>query len=172
MIDLQAILIQVQDHIPLTMGELWALPIFLRYSLIETLAHTLEWIIHPQPSPNLPAFSRQFVGSGNPLTGNHDARGDTLASGIVAKIILSLRIISEQNWNEFFEDVSSLEKTLREDPAGIYPLMDFKTRDLYRKEIELLSFASGQEENELAKITLDLARNTIPGETESAGLFP
>ena len=40
---------------------------------------------------------------------------------------------------------------LRKDPAGIYPLMDFKTRDLYRKEIESLSFASGQEENELPK---------------------
>ena len=83
----------------------------------------------------------------------------------MANIILSLRIISEQNWNDFFEAVSSLERTLREDPAGIYPLMDFKTRDLYRKEIELLSFASGQEENELAKITLDLARNNTPGET-------
>ena len=70
--DLQAILIQVQEHVPLTMGELWALPIFLRYSLIETLAHTLEWIIHPQPFPNLPVFPPQLVGTGNPLTGNHD----------------------------------------------------------------------------------------------------
>ena len=169
-IDLQAILIQVQEDVPLTMGELWAIPIFLRYSLIETLANTLERLIRPQHAPNLPVFPPQLVGSGNPLSGNHDTRGDTLASGIVANIILSLRTISEQNWNDFFEAVSSLERTLREDPAGIYPLMDFKTRDMYRKEIESLSFASGQAENELAKITLDLARESSTDETESAGI--
>lgn len=60
--DLQAVLIQVQDHVPLTMGELWALPIFLRYSLIETLANTLEWLIRPQHAPNLPDFLRSCLG--------------------------------------------------------------------------------------------------------------
>jgi cyclic beta-1,2-glucan synthetase len=170
--DIQAILIKVQEYVPLTMGELWALPIFLRYCLIEKLANTLEQIIHPQTPPNLPVFPPQLVSSGIPLSGNRDATGDTLDNGIVANIILSLRNISEQNWNDFFEAVSSLEQTMREDPAGIYPLMDFKTRDMYRKEIESLSFASGQEENELAKITLDLARESSTGETESAGIFP
>jgi cyclic beta-1,2-glucan synthetase len=170
--DLQTILIQVQEHVPLTMGELWALPIFLRYSLIETLAHTLEQIIRPKHLPNLPVFPPQLDATGNPYTVNHTTTGDTLTSGVVANIILSFRTISEQNWNDFFEAVSSLEQTLREDPAGIYPLMDFKTRDLYRKEIESLSFASGQEENELAKITLDLARESSTGETESARIFP
>ena len=167
--DLQAVLIQVQEHVPLTMGELWALPIFLRYSLIEKLAGTLEWIIHPQPTPNLPVFPPQLIGSGNTFSGNHDAAGETLASGIVANIILSLRTISEQNWNDFFEAVSSLERTLREDPAGIYPVMDFKTRDMYRKEIESLSFASKHEENELAKITLDLARENGTDENDPTG---
>ena len=170
--DLQAVLIQVQEHVPLTMGELWALPIFLRYSLIETLANTLEWLIRPLHAPNLPDFPPQLVGAGNPLSGKNDATDDILASGIVANIILSLRTISEQNWNDFFEAVSSLERTLRDDPAGIYPLMDFKTRDMYRKEIESLSFASGQEENGLAKITLDLARERSQIETESTGIFP
>src|SRR4030066_2432773 len=86
-IDLQAIMIQVQEHVPLTMGELWALPIFLRYSLIEKLANTLEWIIHPQPTLNLPVFPPQLVGNGNPFTVNQIATGDTLASGIVATLI-------------------------------------------------------------------------------------
>ncbi len=171
-IDLQAILIQIQDHVPLTMGELWALPIFLRYSLIETLTHALEWIIRPQSFPDLPAFPQQLVGTGDPFTANQTTTNDTLAGGIVANIILSLRTISEQNWSDFFEAASSLERTLRKDPAGIYPLMDFKTRDLYRKEIESLSFASGQEENELAKITLDLASKNSIGKPDSAGIFP
>ncbi len=170
--DLQAILILVQEQVPLTMGELWALPIFLRYCLIETLAHTLEWLIHPQTSPSLPIFPPQLVETGNPVNINQTATADTLASATVANIIISLRTITEQNWNDFFEAVSSLERTLREDPAGIYPWMDFKTRDLYRKEIELLSFASGQEENELAKITLELARESAAGEAKSAGVVP
>jgi cyclic beta-1,2-glucan synthetase len=171
-IDLQAILIQVQDDVPLTMGELWALPIFLRYSLIDTLAHVLETIIHPQTSPELPNFPTQLAGDGHPLSVNLTATGDTLASAVVANIILSFRTISEQNWNDFFEAVSSLERTMRADPAGIYPLMDFKTRDLYRKEIEALSFTSGLEENELAKITLDLANESSTAETESNTINP
>ena len=86
----------------------------------------------------------------------------------MANIILSLRAISEQNWNDFFESVSRLERILREDPSGIYPQMDFKTRDLYRKEIEKLSFATGREENELAEITLDLARKNSAAGTKTA----
>ena len=41
-IDLQIILIQLQERVVLTMGELWALPIFLRYGLIEFLAENLS----------------------------------------------------------------------------------------------------------------------------------
>ena len=56
-IDLETILIQLQDQVPLTMGELWALPIFLRYSCIETLAHELERVIHPQVPASPARFS-------------------------------------------------------------------------------------------------------------------
>ena len=157
-IDLQAILIQLQERIPLTMGELWAVPIFLRYGLIVTLAHTLVQVIHPENPPHLPAIAPQLSLAGEAATHGHSTADDSTTSGVVANIILSLRTISEQDWNDFFESVSCTERTLREDPAAIYPRMDFKTRDLYRKEIELLSFATGRDENELAEITLDLAR--------------
>ncbi len=137
-IDLEAILIQLQDRVPLTMGELWALPIFLRYSCIETLAHDLERVIHPQYPPHLPVLLPQLQGMADPDQANLAADDRT-----VANIILSLRAISEQNWNDFFESVCRLERILREDPSGIYPLMDFKTRDLYRKEIETLIVCNG-----------------------------
>jgi cyclic beta-1,2-glucan synthetase len=167
-IDLQAILIQVQEHVPLSMGELWALPIFLRYCLIETLAHELEWIISPQTKPDLPVFPSPLAGTADPSMSYQDATDDTLASEVVANIIHSLRTISEQNWNDFFETVSCVEKTLHKDPARVYPLMDFKTRDQYRKEIESLSFASGREEIDLVQITLDLARENNTGKVKSA----
>jgi len=50
--------------------------------------------------------------------------------------------------------------------------MDFKTRDLYRKEIESLSFATGREENELAEITLDLARKNSSLDDSRAHVGP
>ena len=59
-IDLETILIQLQDRVPLTMGELWALPIFLRYSCIETLAHELVTVIHPHHPPHLPVSPPQL----------------------------------------------------------------------------------------------------------------
>ena len=45
--------------------------------------------------------------------------------------------------------------------------MDFKTRDLYRKEIEKLAFATGLDEHTLAEITVNLAQptETDPPET-------
>ncbi len=158
-IDLQTILIQFQKRVPLTMGELWALPIFLRYSLIEYLAHTLVATIHPPKLPNLPAPAPQILKSGDLIFSGETTTGDATDNNGVANIILSLRTIAEQNWSDFFESVCSLERILRDDPAGIYSQMDFKTRDLYRKEIEALSFATGIEENELAEMVISLARS-------------
>ncbi|MHC1771298.1 MAG: hypothetical protein AB9907_06075 [Flexilinea sp.] len=156
-VDLQTILIQFQERVPLTMGELWALPTFLRYGLIEFLAQVLISAIHPVKSPDLPVVIPQLPEIENPLSSNEAAAADTANNDFISNIILSLRTISEQDWSDFFESVSCLEQTLRKDPSGIYPLMDFKTRDLYRKEIEELSFVSGRDENELAGITLNLA---------------
>jgi cyclic beta-1,2-glucan synthetase len=170
--DMQTVLVQVQERVPLTMGELWALPIFLRYSLVETLAHALRWIIHPKTEPDLPALPPQLSGSAEPFMVNPTAANDTIASGVVANIILSLRNISEQNWNDLFESISSVERMLRKDPGEIYPWMDFKTRDLYRKQIEKLALASGREESELTKIILGLALENSPAEVNPDGVFP
>ncbi len=134
------------------MGELWALPIFLRYGLIEFLAQALVFAIRPSTPPTLPVAGSPLPEAGDPSAAEEAANNDS-----VANIILSLRTISEQNWNDFFEAVSCLEQTLRGDPAGIYPQMTFKTRDLYRKEIEALSFSTGRDEYEVAGIILDLA---------------
>ena len=161
-IDLQTILIQFQERVPLTMGELWALPIFLRYGLIEFLAHrACIGDSSIQTRPICPPLLPQLPATGDIFYHGRLPAGEAANNDSVANIILSLRTISEQNWSDFFESVSCLERTLREDPAGIYPQMDFKTRDLYRKEIETLSFATGRDENELAEITLDLARSTV-----------
>ena len=155
-IDLQTILILYQDSVPLTMGELWALPIFLRYSLIESLAYALVAAIHPPHTPKLPTVIPSLTNITEENIRVEKSPGETIQNDAVANIILSLRSISEQNWSDFFESVSCLERTLREDPAGIYPQMDFPTRDLYRKEIETLAMATGLEETKIAAIVLEM----------------
>ena len=67
-------------------------------------------------------------------------------------------MISENDWKEIFEEISLVEAPLSKDPAGIYPLMDFKTRNLYRNEIEALALASGKAETEVAKALLMLCQ--------------
>ena len=108
-IDLQTILIQFQERVPLTMGELWALPIFLRYTLVEFLANTLVSAISPPNPPNLPVPVPLMPGNGESLSGKEFPTGEAANNDGIANIILSLRTISEQNWNDFFESVSFLE---------------------------------------------------------------
>ncbi|RPJ52022.1 MAG: cellobiose phosphorylase, partial [Chloroflexi bacterium] len=146
--ELEAILIALQERVPLTMGELWAAPIFLRNRLIEVMSHILVEVIQPKNPPRLPEPA---------VVPLERPEQDGSAATIVANTVLSLRAISDQDWNEFFESVSQVEQTLRNDPAGVYPRMDFKTRDLYRKEIEIIAAATRHEENRLAELVVELA---------------
>ncbi|MFK3704633.1 GH36-type glycosyl hydrolase domain-containing protein [Klebsiella sp. NPDC088457] len=76
----------------------------------------------------------------------------------VSNSIAGLRLLSETNWADFAEAMSVVEQTLREDPAGVYPLMHFDTRDQYRHIIETLARHSLFNEAEVADRVLALAR--------------
>lgn len=69
----------------------------------------------------------------------------------------SLRGLALLDWKECFEELSIVEQALRQDPAGIYPLMDFPTRDMYRRAVEDLHRGSGRPEEEVARITIEMA---------------
>lgn len=75
----------------------------------------------------------------------------------ISNSIGSLRALSTTNWNEFVEDVSLVERTLRQDPAGVYADMDFSTRDRYRHRVERLSQASPHTEIDIAELAIALA---------------
>ncbi len=72
--------------------------------------------------------------------------------------ITSLRSLSAINWRGFVESLSRVERTLREDPAGVHQRMDFATRDQYRHMVEELAKQSRQSEAAVAKQVLDLTR--------------
>ncbi|MES2541568.1 MAG: glycosyl transferase, partial [Pseudomonadota bacterium] len=70
-------------------------------------------------------------------------------------IVTSMRLASEMDWADFFEDVSLVEATLRGNPT--YAAMDFATRNSYRTEIEILSKNASLTEDEVADRALVLA---------------
>jgi len=75
----------------------------------------------------------------------------------IGNAITSLRQLALLDWRRIFEELSQVEASLRSDPSGIYPMMDFATRDLYRRAVEELAHRSGRAEREVAKAAIGLA---------------
>ncbi len=73
----------------------------------------------------------------------------------VANCVISLRVLSAIDWNDFFERHNKVEAILREDPSGVYLRQDFATRDLYRRTLEEL--AKGSDADEVA-VAMRVAR--------------
>jgi len=84
----------------------------------------------------------------------------------VANSIGSLRLLGTMDWREFVENLSTVEQTLRQDPAGVYGRMAFATRDHYRHLIEGLARTSRRSEIEVAGEALALAGEAPPGRRE------
>jgi cyclic beta-1,2-glucan synthetase len=80
---------------------------------------------------------------------------DQLAMG---NVIASMRLLSAVDWPHFFDRVSLVEQTLRDDPAGAYAAMDFHTRDRYRHSVEQLARRSKHSERAVAERAVSFAR--------------
>lgn len=72
--------------------------------------------------------------------------------------IASLRYISSFEWSEIFENISFLEKHLRQDPEGVYGKMDIDSRNHYKRQIGVLAKAHGVSELHIAKEAVELAK--------------
>ena len=77
----------------------------------------------------------------------------------VSHTINSLRFLGALDWREFVEDMSQVDATLRQDPAGVYGKMDFFTRDRYRHSVENISRHSRLLELEVAQKAIQLAED-------------
>lgn len=120
----------VQEIAVLELSELWALAPILKLLLLEKIA----------------AQASRFVGR---------TRTEPRGIGIC---IRSLRDIGHTTWKEVVEPLILFDRVLREDPAGCYAQMDFDTRDLYRHKLAIIAEHSDLTEMEVARATLDLAR--------------
>ena len=210
---------------PLTLGELWAIPIMLRLALIENLRRAadrtaagrrerniaISWATRmidaaendpknlilitadmarsnpPIDSPFVSELTRRLQGHGStlalPLTWmqQHLAesglsieqlvqsgqQGQAADQVSVSNSIGSLRFLGVMDWREFVDAMSLVEQTLCDDPAGIYPAMDFATRDNYRHKIEALANRCAFTQCEIARHAIDLAK-AAPANDERA----
>ncbi|MEO6244140.1 MAG: cyclic beta 1-2 glucan synthetase, partial [Opitutaceae bacterium] len=75
----------------------------------------------------------------------------------VSHSIASLRFLSAMDWKDFVESLSLVEATLRSDPGGVYPGMDFATRDRYRHAVEFFARHSEATETDVAQRAIQLA---------------
>lgn len=79
----------------------------------------------------------------------------------IANSITSIRFLSALEWREFFEECSLVEHVLRADPSGIYPRMDFASRDRYRHAIEGLAERCPHSEIQVAEAALSWALDAL-----------
>ena len=76
----------------------------------------------------------------------------------VANIITSMRLISDVNWQDFFESVSLVDQVFESDSS--YHQMDFLTRDRYRHVIEKISRETDHSEITIAETVLKFANQS------------
>jgi len=209
---LRRLLLAYQKVQPLTIGELWAVPITLRVVLIENLRRLAVRIVGSQTArKHADRIADEILGLGEgparpdaeliaelesiefsvwlsvqllqrlrfqdlkvdpilnwneqklesrklnaDLAASFEHNAQTSANSTVRNIITSCRLISAFNWQEFFEEVSLVDRLLRKEP--LYGELDFSTRDRYRHILEHLNRHSPLSQIEIAKKLLNLTK--------------
>ena len=220
---LKGFLWEYQTIQPLTMGELWAVPLIFRMTIIQKLRELFEVVNQDIPplkqanvffkriTPLLSDFSgtvhrsiqaiERRMDLSNPTvlvylakyirervecsslahwlearTATHDLSLIELIEEeqhrqsqnrvTAGQLITSLRQISNVIWDLHFEELSLVDKTLRHDPAGVYPRMDFQSRDILRHNIEKFAKKWHISEHLLAEQVVDLAEKANQNSSE------
>ena len=88
---------------------------------------------------------------------------------LIGNSIGSLRFLGATDWRNFVEAMSVVERTLRTDPAQVYPRMDFATRDHYRHVVEGISKRGACSEDEVAQTAVRLASEASTTRAGAAG---
>ncbi|MFO8112573.1 MAG: glucoamylase family protein [Desulfosalsimonadaceae bacterium] len=135
-----------QQSTILDIGELWALPVMLRLGVLDYLTRAVGNLLELQePAEDLAPAA---------LPGLETISDEAM----VTLSIQSLGNLETENWKDFFEQVSLVEQVLRQDPSGAYGLMDFDSRDRYRKAVEALAGKITYSEAEVAREAVRLAQ--------------
>lgn len=82
---------------------------------------------------------------------------------LLSDAVKTLNFFSTFDFSQIVERQSRLEQILSQDPAGVYPKMEERSRDLYRRRTASIARRLGISEIDAAKTAIDLASH---GETE------
>jgi cyclic beta-1,2-glucan synthetase len=126
----EAFLIAYQAIDPLTLNELWNIPTFLSFVLLESLLDEARILLR---SSDLVSVSPASVG------------------------VMSLRGISTTGWSPIIEPLIGFDATLRRDPSRTYETMEFDSRETYRRRVALIARHSDCTEAQVAQAALSLA---------------
>ncbi|HJS19848.1 MAG TPA: hypothetical protein VJ785_13960, partial [Anaerolineales bacterium] len=148
----------------LQVGELWALPLMLRLTVMEALADGLAEItkLAWDRLPDAALWKEIKPDSGSPEI-DPESR--------VINSILNLRLIATIDWKDFFEATSILEQILQRDPPGIYSQSAFETRNQYRGVVEELARGSSLDETEIASQAIQMAEAGKSSREEHVGFY-
>jgi cyclic beta-1,2-glucan synthetase len=120
----------LQTHDQLTLNEIWNIPAYLRFCMLEAiLTESEEALRDPSDDADL-RVQRLFAG---------------------------LRELGNIDWSGVLEPLIAFDATLCKDPTGAYSKMDFETRDMYRNRIAFMARHSDCTELKVAEHALDLA---------------
>jgi cyclic beta-1,2-glucan synthetase len=120
-----------QSVTALDIGEIWALPAFLRLVVVEEVVAAAK-----------------------------AAEAESDANQRMAAAVASLRVLNAAEWREFFESVSIVDRHLRLDPHGAYARLDFATRDRYRSALEEMARQSVLPEAKVARLAVATVRES------------
>ena len=121
-------------------------------SLVLALAMPLSWL--EQRLAEINQTTDQLV--------QLEAQQQAADQVTVSNSIGSLRLLAATDWSAFVESLSTVDKTLRTDPANTYSAMDFATRDTYRHAIEQIARDTNANEDNVAHAAI-AAPGSLPG---------
>ena len=121
-----------QRAIILRPGELGLLPFALRWAIIEQLTLRCRRAAQEQDWSS--------------------------CEGFFAAAFSSLRLLATTDLSPLLEQADFVERCYRQDPAGIYPLMDQDSRAYYRSLTTQLARQRGISEDKAARLVLSLAK--------------
>ncbi len=89
------------------------------------------------------------------LSENRQQASDQIS---ISNSIGGLRSLGAIDWRDFVEAMSMVERTLRQDPGGVYATMDFATRDRYRHVVARVAKRSHRPEADVAAAAIALSQ--------------
>lgn len=150
-----------------TMGELELLPASLMSALIERFNAVIETLSYSENGKKNRDKAEEDIGQSLSL----DESLNKTESELIINIIKSFKFIDEYNWEKFFEEYSSSEKILIQDPSQIYGEMDLKSKIYYRKELQKLAHNLNIKEEEVAKAALNMSSSVESGYKKHIGYY-